>query len=131
MYNASRLLSMAPLSLFAHFTLECSADGMSVQGQDTDLLIYDRDSDVIHDDNKPAIPLTKNPEASRKRPAAAISAPSPGECVVCMDAAVSHVMIPCGHLCVCETCVAILRVNPSQTCPQCRTPVQSMLELFM
>ena len=95
---------------------------MKYMDRDTDLLIYNRDIG----ENTLTIQLTKNPAASRKRPAAAISAPSPGECMVCMDAAVSHVMIPCGHLCVCEQCVAILRVNPCQTCPHCRSSMQKV-----
>ena len=41
------------------------------------------------------------------------------DCVVCMDGKVSRVFIPCGHLCICETCA--LDSRNTRTCPICRS----------
>lgn len=35
-------------------------------------------------------------------------------CVICMDKEPSHVVLPCGHLCLCEDCV-----GPMKTCLEC------------
>ena len=50
------------------------------------------------------------------------------ECVVCLDAQKSHVLIPCGHFCVCEACADRLAVGDG--CPICRTPVQIKTRVF-
>ena len=36
-------------------------------------------------------------------------------CIVCMEGPKTHAAIPCGHLCVCEGCAAVLK-----ECPGCR-----------
>ena len=46
------------------------------------------------------------------------------ECVVCMDAAATMVLTPCGHLCGCEGCDLIHRL-----CPICRGGVESKVFL--
>mmetsp|Transcript_2193 Transcript_2193/g.7882 ORF Transcript_2193/g.7882 Transcript_2193/m.7882 type:complete len:293 (+) Transcript_2193:52-930(+) len=40
-------------------------------------------------------------------------------CKVCLDAESCVLLLPCKHLCLCESCVASLR-----SCPLCRQPVQ-------
>ena len=51
------------------------------------------------------------------------------ECVVCMDAQVSHVCVPCGHGCLCATCVQSL--PDKATCPCCRAEVSFFMRLRM
>jgi len=46
-------------------------------------------------------------------------------CVVCMEKAATMAMVPCGHLCACEEDATLLN-----TCPICRTPVQSRQRIF-
>ena len=47
-------------------------------------------------------------------------------CVVCMDAPLQMVLVPCGHMCVCEECSSqILQ------CPLCRTPTENALKVFL
>jgi hypothetical protein len=48
-------------------------------------------------------------------------------CVVCMDAPPSHAMIPCGHKCMCEGCVAEHRPN---ICHICRAPVTGTMRVY-
>lgn len=52
------------------------------------------------------------------------SAPA-NDCVVCMDAPVSHVVVPCGHMCLCGRCSAAV-----DQCPVCRATVQSMMRVY-
>jgi hypothetical protein len=47
------------------------------------------------------------------------------ECVVCRDALASHILIPCGHKCVCEACI-----NVGQECPLCRDIVTLKTKVF-
>lgn len=47
------------------------------------------------------------------------------KCVVCIENMRSHVLIPCGHLCVCDGCGETL-----QACPLCRTAVVSRHRVF-
>lgn len=59
------------------------------------------------------------------------------ECVVCMAACVSTVLLPCGHLCLCTSCAASfqkLRTAPESkgiSCPLCRLPVDNMARVFL
>ena len=47
------------------------------------------------------------------------------ECVVCMAKPPSHVLIPCGHLCMCGHCSVAL-----EQCPICRVRVQSTMRVY-
>ncbi|KAM6906479.1 cell growth regulator with RING finger domain protein 1 isoform 2-T2 [Lycodopsis pacificus] len=46
------------------------------------------------------------------------------DCVVCQNAAVSKVLLPCRHACVCDSCVSHF-----QHCPMCRAFVQESFTL--
>jgi TPR repeat protein len=61
-------------------------------------------------------------------PAAAPAVPSHlarNECVVCIDAPRSTVLLPCGHVCMCGDCV-----GDCQSCPICRTAIESALKVY-
>ena len=64
--------------------------------------------------------------------AAGLSDEQRGEhtCVVCIDAATDHAVIPCGHVCLCSTCGPRLARTRHARCPICREPVQSLQKLF-
>jgi len=47
-------------------------------------------------------------------------------CVICMDRQPSVVIIPCGHLCVCQSCSGRLQ----QLCPVCRGAATQMIQTF-
>ena len=46
-------------------------------------------------------------------------------CVVCIDAPRTNVLIPCGHLCLCEE-----HAQATQQCPICRSHVDSQHRVF-
>ena len=48
-------------------------------------------------------------------------------CVICMDAPKTFAMMPCGHVCCCETC-ALQMIGDS--CPLCRTNVTQVLKTW-
>ncbi len=56
---------------------------------------------------------------------AADAADSERSCVVCLDAQRAFVLIPCGHLCVCDMCA-----RSALSCPLCRIAVQSAHKVF-
>eukprot|EP00928_Gymnodinium_smaydae_P039823 TRINITY_DN27124_c0_g1_i1.p1 TRINITY_DN27124_c0_g1~~TRINITY_DN27124_c0_g1_i1.p1 ORF type:complete len:263 (+),score=22.01 TRINITY_DN27124_c0_g1_i1:48-836(+) len=52
-----------------------------------------------------------------------------GECVICLDAPASYVMVRCGHLCVCGACADMLLVS-DRKCPMCRQGFESVVRVF-
>ena len=53
--------------------------------------------------------------------------PDRESCVVCLDEDKSHILIPCGHQCVCGPCGERLAQNP---CPICRRAVTMAVKVF-
>ena len=53
-----------------------------------------------------------------------------GLCVVCMDSPLTHAMVPCGHLCVCELCSAKLMEAERKACPMCNQVFDTALRVF-
>ena len=51
-------------------------------------------------------------------------------CVGCMDERKQHAMVPCMHMCVCESCAQRLLEVQTPHCPVCRTPVESTTRVF-
>jgi hypothetical protein len=60
--------------------------------------------------------------------------PQPGGeetmCVVCFDAPKDHLIVPCGHQCVCAGCAEQLTNTRTPTCPVCREPIQQTVKVF-
>lgn len=57
------------------------------------------------------------------------------ECVVCMAATVSTVLVPCGHLCLCVACATAMQKSTKESkvvqCPLCRVTVDKMHRVFL
>jgi hypothetical protein len=62
------------------------------------------------------------------------AAPNPGAeetmCVVCFDAPKDHIIVPCGHQCVCGACAQQLTKTRTPMCPVCREPIQQTMKVF-
>lgn len=83
---------------------------------------------------KPKFP-TAPVQADRKtEDAAAAAAPAEDRkqhtCVVCMDKEVDHVMVPCGHLCVCGSCAGALKHEKMNACPVCRRKTKLVQRVY-
>lgn len=53
------------------------------------------------------------------------------ECKICFDNEINTVLIPCGHLCVCEDCSHSLKtVGQSLLCPICKSKVQKIVKTY-
>eukprot|EP01083_Nonionella_stella_P098508 277060_1 len=50
-------------------------------------------------------------------------------CVVCLDGDRDHIIIPCGHICVCKKCKDLYTMDEA-TCPMCRTKVENVIKTF-
>jgi E3 ubiquitin-protein ligase MUL1 len=53
------------------------------------------------------------------------------QCVVCLDNPVKRVLVPCGHVCLCQTCsteqgLAKLR----RKCPECRSTISQAVSIY-
>jgi hypothetical protein len=52
------------------------------------------------------------------------------QCVVCFDAPKDHIIVPCGHQCVCEACAELLTKTRTPMCPVCREPIIQTMKVF-
>jgi len=58
-----------------------------------------------------------------------LQATADGACVVCFEEQRTHVLVPCGHFCLCAACsVSIMR--RSMGCPVCRAPFELAMKVF-
>jgi hypothetical protein len=55
------------------------------------------------------------------------------ECLVCLNACVNTVLLPCGHLCLCVRCARELQATTKTifSCPLCRTEVEKVHRVFL
>jgi hypothetical protein len=51
-------------------------------------------------------------------------------CVVCFDAPKDHIIVPCGHMCVCARCAEQLTKTRTPLCPVCRGPILQTMKVF-
>ena len=49
------------------------------------------------------------------------------QCVVCMDGEINVVLVPCGHMILCETCANQLT---NKKCPTCRQNISQIVKVF-
>lgn len=47
------------------------------------------------------------------------------KCVVCLVEPADHVLLPCGHVCVCKSCADLLK-----TCPMCREVISENKHVY-
>jgi hypothetical protein len=52
------------------------------------------------------------------------------QCVVCFDAPKDHIIVPCGHQCVCARCAEQLTKTRTPMCPVCREPIRETMKVF-
>jgi hypothetical protein len=63
-------------------------------------------------------------------PALQAAADEENMCVVCFDAPKDHIIVPCGHQCVCEACAEQLTNTRTPMCPVCRGPIIQTMKVF-
>ena len=74
----------------------------------------------------------KKRKKKKKKPAADAKPPTETEmteCVICLDALKTHVLTPCGHVCVCEACAKSIQVG--DPCPVCRKEVEAKFRIYL
>jgi hypothetical protein len=52
-------------------------------------------------------------------------------CVVCFEEPMDHIIIPCGHQCVCGACAEALKREAHPACPLCRDPIILTAKVFL
>jgi hypothetical protein len=70
-------------------------------------------------------PLEKRAQAMAMQVPACATEVIEGQCVVCLDAASTHCMTGCGHLCLCAQCADLCAARG--TCPICTTPGKAIM----
>jgi hypothetical protein len=54
-------------------------------------------------------------------------------CVICMCKKKSHVLVPCGHMCYCEGCAALIQSDHCEDrkkCPICRVMSDHIMKVY-
>ena len=51
-------------------------------------------------------------------------------CVLCLDAPKDHIIVPCGHQCVCGVCANKLAKTKTPQCPLCRGAIRETMKVF-
>ena len=54
-----------------------------------------------------------------------------GLCSVCLTEKVEVIIQPCGHVCVCRDCAAVLIENIEKKCPICRRTIQKTQNVYL
>jgi hypothetical protein len=57
--------------------------------------------------------------------------PEESMCVMCLDAPMDHIIIPCGHQCVCGACAEALKREAHPACPLCREPIVITTKVYL
>ena len=68
-------------------------------------------------------------EAAAQTAATVVGDVDPLMCVVCMSEQITHIMVPCGHHCVCEACSDRLREG-HMPCPLCNQPFTMAMRVY-
>ena len=50
-------------------------------------------------------------------------------CVICMDNKKDHVIVPCGHACLCGDCVEMFK-DGQQKCPLCKADIMTVTKVY-
>ena len=95
--------------------------------------ILDFSGEQLEEEQSAAYPAAEQPPPVATPPPSIAASPPPAEpspvCIVCMDAAITHIMVPCGHLCLCEACSG--RVMASRgACPKCNQPSSMAMRVY-
>ena len=64
------------------------------------------------------------PEPEPPRPAS--TDPATTECAVCLDGNAEYAVVPCGHRCLCASCIKAV-----PECPVCRGAMTAVLRVFV
>lgn len=51
-----------------------------------------------------------------------------GNCVICLDASATHVIVPCGHQAFCAECAKKFK---NSSCPCCRTTITQIIKVYV
>eukprot|EP00811_Abedinium_folium_P000877 NODE_10805_length_1328_cov_4.639467.p3 GENE.NODE_10805_length_1328_cov_4.639467~~NODE_10805_length_1328_cov_4.639467.p3 ORF type:complete len:188 (+),score=57.06 NODE_10805_length_1328_cov_4.639467:562-1125(+) len=70
---------------------------------------------------------SSSPDAGKQFTGPNTGQAGPPECIICMDALVNTVFVPCGHMAACSACAARLHRKP---CPVCRKKIKLQQRVF-
>jgi len=54
-----------------------------------------------------------------------------GNCVICLNASATHVVVPCGHQAFCEECAKNFKSSTRQQCPCCRARITQIMKIYI
>nr|XP_047134472.1 uncharacterized protein LOC124812224 [Hydra vulgaris] len=120
----------------AELAAEMATDGYA-DDEDGDDEVFDEhgDDDAFLAAAGPQADGQQQPGHAAAGPTAAGPAAEP--CCICMASPKDTILLPCGHVCVCSTCAALLEAQGLDDepegvylCPVCRTRVTSRHRLF-
>ena len=81
-------------------------------------------SDITNDPGTSSAPFAPTPVVEQINPSL---------CVLCLDARVDTLIVPCNHVCLCSEDVERLKATASRPllCPVCRTTIETFVKVFL
>lgn len=52
------------------------------------------------------------------------------ECVICLEKRADYIILPCYHVCLCESCAFLTKERPNPTCPNCRVDATTIHKIY-
>lgn len=68
---------------------------------------------------------------SPTRPPPPLPSSSEGKCVICLDAKADHMVSPCKHVALCQSCSAQTMTQSERKCPLCRKTIEIITKIFL
>jgi len=87
------------------------------------------DKKVNKEEEKEEPPAKKNKVQDDKQENKEPADETEKECKICFDKQINTVLVPCGHMCVCEGCSKLLAKN--NKCPICKGAIQKIVKTFL
>lgn len=106
---------------------------IEVQDDDVDHAVALSLSESTRPSPPPSPLLLPTPLHTSSSPSSTTSSSSEtkiAECCVCLDKPSTHIVLPCGHMCLCETC-SLKCKRAKLKCPKCCGTVRQISKVFL
>ena len=98
----------------------------SLLGSETQMILSDLPLSEIRNDHGTSVPSPPTPVVEQV---------NPSFCVLCLEAKVDTLIIPCNHVCLCSKDAERLKATAEGSdpllCPVCRTTIQTFVKVFL
>ena len=124
----SLFLDRAPTFTFASYPAPYANNTATILYADTDTIMYDGPPGMSKSGSCSPQALASQPIAEEHISKLALCHKTGQECVICLDDAKTHCILPCMHMCLCEACS---KHEFDNGCPICRGPIEAIKLIYL